>query len=90
MLLGYNLKEASINTKILNFTSNAVALAVFLYFYKVLWLVGILMGIGQMIGAFLGSKLVLKTEGKFIKALFLAVVFATICKVGWDYFRQFY
>lgn len=84
MLLGYNLKEASINTKIFNFTSNIAALAVFLYFYKVLWAVGILMGVGQIIGAFLGSKLVLKTQGKFIKALFLVVVGATICKVSLD------
>ena len=86
MLLGYDLKNASINTKIFNFTSNVVALAVFLWLYEVLWGVGILMGLGQVVGAFLGSKLVLKTQGKFIKILFLVVVGATICKVGWDYF----
>lgn len=87
MLLGYDLREASINTKIFNFTSNIIALAVFLSLYKVLWVVGILMGLGQVLGAFLGSKLVLKTNGNFIKMLFLVVVFATICKVGWDYFK---
>lgn len=88
MLLGYNLKEASINTKILNFASNIVALAVFLCLYEVLWAVGILMGLGQIIGAFLGSKLVLKTQGGFIKVLFLVVVGATICKVGYDYAKS--
>ncbi len=90
VLLGYNLKESSINTKIFNFTSNIVALAVFLSLYEVLWGAGILMGVGQVIGAFLGSKLVLKTQGTaFIKAIFLIVVGATICKVGWDYFAGF-
>lgn len=88
MLLGYNLKEASINTKIFNFTSNVVALAMFLCLYEVLWAVGILMGVGQIIGAFLGSKLVLKTQGNFIKVLFLVVVGATICKVGYDYAKS--
>ncbi len=86
MLLGYDLKNASINTKIFNFTSNVVALGVFLWLYEVLWGVGVLMGLGQIVGAFLGSKLVLKTNGGFIKILFLIVVGATICKVGWDYF----
>lgn len=85
-LLGYNLREASINTKILNFSSNIVALAVFVGFYQVLWAVGIAMGIGQIIGAFMGSKLVLKTNGHFIKAVFLLVVGGMICKVAWDYF----
>ena len=88
MLLGYNLKEASINTKIFNFASNIVALAVFLCLYEVLWVVGILMGVGQIIGAFAGSKLVLKTQGNFIKVLFLIVVGATICKVGYDYMKS--
>ncbi|MDD0799400.1 TSUP family transporter, partial [Campylobacter coli] len=86
MLLGFNMKKASINTKILNFTSNVVALFIFLWRYELLWIVGLLMGVGQILGAYLGSKLVLKTNGKFIKTLFLIVVGATIIKVAWDYF----
>ncbi|AHY40648.1 TSUP family transporter [Campylobacter jejuni] len=86
MLLGFNMRKASINTKILNFTSNIIALAIFLWQYELLWAVGLLMGVGQVLGAYLGSKLVLKTNGKFIKTLFLIVVGATIIKVAWDYF----
>lgn len=86
VLLGFNMKNASINTKILNFTSNIVALMVFLYSYEVLWKVGILMGVGQIIGAFIGSKFVLKTQGAFIKKLFLTMVALTMIKVAWDYF----
>ena len=88
-LLGFSMKRASINTKILNFTSNIVALAIFLWRYELLWAVGLLMGVGQILGAFLGSKLVLKTNGNFIKALFLIVVSLTIIKVAWDYFKSF-
>lgn len=86
MLLGFNMKNASINTKILNFASNIVALFIFLWRYELLWAVGLLMGVGQILGAYLGSKLVLKTNGAFIKALFLIVVGTTIIKVAWDYF----
>ncbi len=64
------MRKASINTKILNFTSNIIALAIFLWQYELLWAVGLLMGVGQVLGAYLGSKLVLKTNGKFIKTLF--------------------
>ncbi|AJD02971.1 TSUP family transporter [Campylobacter lari] len=85
IFLGFSMKNASINTKILNFTSNVVALGVFLYSYEVLWKVGILMGIGQILGAFVGSKLVLKTQGTFIKKLFLTMVALTIAKVAYDY-----
>ncbi|MCR6590796.1 Putative membrane protein YfcA [Campylobacter insulaenigrae] len=85
IFLGFNMKNASINTKILNFTSNVVALVVFLYSYEILWKVGILMGIGQVIGAFIGSRLVLKTQGTFIKKLFLIMVVLTIAKVAYDY-----
>ncbi|ELF2320479.1 TSUP family transporter [Campylobacter lari] len=85
IFLGFSMKNASINTKILNFTSNVVALGVFLYSYEVLWKVGILMGIGQILGAFIGSKLVLKTQGTFIKKLFLIMVALTIAKVTYDY-----
>ncbi|AJC90310.1 TSUP family transporter [Campylobacter subantarcticus] len=85
IFLGFSMKNASINTKILNFTSNIVALTVFLYSYEVLWKVGILMGVGQVLGAFIGSKLVLKTQGTFIKKLFLTIVALTIIKVAYDY-----
>ncbi|MDO4674187.1 TSUP family transporter [Campylobacter sp.] len=88
IFLGFDMKKASINTKIFNFSSNIVALAIFLWQYEVLWLVGILMGVGQILGAFLGSKLVLKTDGGFIKILFLCIVGATILKVAWDYLNN--
>lgn len=61
------MRKASINTKILNFTSNIIALAIFLWQYELLWAVGLLMGVGQVLGAYLGSKLVLKTVRGILK-----------------------
>ena len=85
-LLGYDLKSATINTKLLNFASNITALVVFLCLYKALWSVGILMAMGQIIGAYFGAKCVLKKDNHFIRNLFLIVVAATILKLIWDYF----
>jgi len=81
LLLGLDLKAATAQTKLFNFTSNIVSLGVFLYAGLVLWTVGVVMGVGQIAGAFLGSTLVHKREVKFIRVFFLIVVGATIIKL---------
>ena len=85
-LLGLNLKSAVANTKILNFVSNIVSLAVFIGGGQILWLLGIVMGFGQMFGAYFGSHMVIKKEIKFIKIIFLTVVSITIIKLLYDLF----
>ena len=86
-LIGLNLKKAVAHTKALNFTSNIVALGVFIVGGQILWLVGFLMAVGQILGAYFGSNLVIKKEVKFIRTMFLIVVAATICKLLFDYFK---
>ena len=86
-LIGLNLKKAVAHTKALNFASNIVALGVFIAGGQILWLVGFLMAVGQILGAYFGSILVIKKEVKFIRTMFLIVVAATICKLLFDYFK---
>jgi len=81
VLLGYNLKKATAHTKVVNFTSNAVALATFAIGGHVLLLPGLLMGAGQLSGALIGSRLVVRRHVRFIRAVFLTVVGATILKL---------
>ncbi len=81
LLLGLDLKAATAQTKLFNFISNIVSLGVFIYAGLVLWSIGIVMGVGQILGAFLGSTLVHKKEVKFIRIFFLIVVGATILKL---------
>jgi uncharacterized membrane protein YfcA len=59
-LLGYNLRRATAHTKLLNFTSNLAALLLFLAGGHVVWTIGLVMGAGQLIGAWVGSHLVLR------------------------------
>jgi uncharacterized membrane protein YfcA len=61
-------------------------LAVFIYSGLVLWVVGVVMGAGQIIGAYLGSSMVAKREVKFIRYIFLIVVGVTIIKLSFEYF----
>ncbi|WP_169973963.1 MULTISPECIES: TSUP family transporter [unclassified Campylobacter] len=87
-LIGLNMKKAVAHTKLLNFISNVVSLGVFIISGNMLWMVGILMGVGQIFGAFIGSNLVIKKEVKFIKTMFLIVVGATILKLFYSYFLE--
>ncbi|WP_104637384.1 TSUP family transporter [Helicobacter felis] len=86
-LLGLNMKKATAHTKVFNFTSNIISLSVFLIGGQVIWAVGLLMGCGQIVGAWVGSNLVMAKEAKFIRRVFLCVVGATILKLFWDFVR---
>ncbi|WP_267522990.1 TSUP family transporter [Campylobacter sp. MG1] len=81
MLLGINIKQASVNTKLLNTTSNICSLIFFISFYEILFKLGIIMGIGGILGAFFGAKVLLKINTALIRKAFIIIVFATICKL---------
>lgn len=83
VVLGLNLKKATAHTKIFNFTSNVVALGAFFVGHNVVISAGLLMGAGQMLGAFLGSRLVIQKGTGFVRVFFLVVVAATIVKLGY-------
>ncbi len=84
LLLGLDLKAATARTKIFNFTSNMVALVVFVQAKLVIWPLGLAMGAGQMLGALAGSGLVKRRDVALIRPVFLMVVAATILKLLWD------
>ncbi|MDD3324625.1 MAG: TSUP family transporter [Sulfurospirillaceae bacterium] len=80
-LLGLNLKKATAHTKIMNFTSNIVSLGVFIWSGNVLWIAGFVMAIGQILGAYMGSNMVIKKEVGFIRGAFLTMVGLTLLKL---------
>ena len=88
MFLGYELTQATAHTKIMNFTSNIISLIVFAAAHHVLVIPGVVMGLGQMLGARLGSRAVIKRGANFIRPIFLTVVIAIASKLLWDYFRS--
>ena len=76
LLLGFNLVKATAHTKLMNFTSNAVALAVFLTGRNVHWAPGLVMGAGQFLGAQIGARMVVTRGVKFIRPIFILVAIA--------------
>lgn len=85
--LGFNITKASGYTKIMNFTSNIVALSMFIMGGNVCYSVGFVMAAGQTIGAITGSGLAIKKGAAFIRPVFLTVVFLTIVRLAYlNYF----
>jgi uncharacterized membrane protein YfcA len=73
MLAGPSLIEATASTKVLNATSNAVALLVFLGGGKVVFMYGLPMALGQIAGAQLGAACTLRFGSAIIRPLVIAV-----------------
>lgn len=71
MLLGQSMVTATINTKLLNFTSNVAALVFFILSGKVQWITGLVMAVGQMSGAYLGSNMVVSKGARLIRPLMI-------------------
>jgi uncharacterized protein len=81
VFMGVSMTQAVGNTKVVNFTSNIVALGVFMFSGSVLYSVGLLMAVGQVIGARIGSNLAINKGTRFIRPLFLTIVFVTLARM---------
>ena len=81
LCVGLNMTRATGATKVMNFASNLSSLAFFLSAGKVLFLQGLLMGLGQLIGARIGAGMVIERGTKFIRPIFISVVFAVTMRV---------
>ena len=73
ILLGTTIQQASISAKPLNLAGNLVSLMVFVWLAQVDWILGILMGTGQIVGAMIGSYLVLEKGSQLIRPVFITV-----------------
>lgn len=88
LLLGFSLVRATAHTKVMNFTSNIVSLAIFLAAGQVHFLEGFLMGIAQFMGARIGAKLVIKKGAQFIRPVFIIIVLSITAKLLWQNYHR--
>jgi hypothetical protein len=82
--LGFNLVKATGYTKVMNFSSNLSSLLFFLLGGNVLFVAGMTMGLGQLLGARIGSRMVVAKGAKFIRPIFIAMVLAITAKLLYD------
>ncbi len=84
--LGKDLKSATANTKIMNFTSNIISLFFFIPTGFIIYQIGFIMMGGQILGALIGSNTVVKKEINFIRNTIIIVVFIILLKLINDNF----
>ncbi|NHB97650.1 sulfite exporter TauE/SafE family protein [Photorhabdus stackebrandtii] len=80
-LCGYNLAKSTAHAKVLNFASNMGSLVLFILGGQVLWVLGLVMLAGQVIGARLGARLVLTHGQKLIRPMIVTISFLMSIKL---------
>jgi hypothetical protein len=80
-LFGFGVLKATAHAKVLNFTSNIAALALFIPAGDVVWPIALVMMVGQIIGARLGALSGIKFGAKFIKPLVVVICVAMAVKL---------
>jgi len=84
--LGQEMVSATAYTKVMNFTSNITALIFFAIGGKLVIIPGFIMGAGEILGATIGSKLVIKNGVKFIKPFFYTIVVIIIISLFYKHY----
>ena len=87
-MLGYGFLEASAKAKIVNMATNAGALLFFLPHGSLLWGVGLMLGLANMAGGYLGARTAVKQGSSFVRVVFLLVVGSLIIKLGFDVWAE--
>ncbi|MDD5718408.1 MAG: TSUP family transporter [Candidatus Krumholzibacteria bacterium] len=83
-LAGLDLRRATAAAKVMNATSNVVALVFFALGGKVVVTVGLALGAGQIIGAVLGAQQVLRRPPSFVRWFLIGSVALTLIKMLWE------
>ncbi|TDD27866.1 sulfite exporter TauE/SafE family protein [Actinomadura sp. KC06] len=84
VLLGMDFVNASATAKIINAGTNLGALAVFAVQGHVLWTIGIAMGVCNIVGAQIGTRMAINRGAGFVRAVLLCVVTALVVKLGFE------
>jgi uncharacterized membrane protein YfcA len=86
-LAGFGMLKATAHTKLLNFGSNFGGFVVFTLTGSVMWKLGLLMGLGQFIGAQIGSAFAMRKGAKLIRPLLIFSCLAMASKLIIDAFN---
>ncbi len=83
-LAGFGMLKATAHTKLLNFGSNFGSFLVFTLNGAILWKLGLVMGLGQFLGAQIGSRLAMSNGAKIIRPLLVISCIAMATKLLMD------
>lgn len=83
-VLGYAFLPASAIAKIVNFATNAGALIFFIPYGAVLWGLGLMVGVANLAGGYVGARMAVARGSAFVRVVFVVIVGALIVRLGWD------
>lgn len=78
--------HASSAAKVVNFATNAAALAYFVPSGHVLWIIGLAMAVFNIAGALIGARLALRHGSGFVRWVFVVVASMLIVRLAYDTF----
>ena len=83
-LLGYSFLQASAKARIVNLATNLGALVVFIPQGAPLWRLGLLMGLANIAGGWLGAHTAIRRGSRFVRVVFLLVVAGLVARLGYE------
>lgn len=85
---GFSFLGASAVSKVVNVSCNLAALLWFGVSGHLIWLIGLMMAVFNIVGSVTGSHLAVRHGSGFVRKVFLVVVSALILKTGYDAFLK--
>ena len=89
-LLGYSFLEASANARLANWATNVAALVVFAAQGAVVWRLGVVVGLANLVGSYLGARTAITRGSRFVRLFFVLVWSAFVVKIGSDVVREWW
>ncbi|MDN6527578.1 MAG: TSUP family transporter [Brevibacterium sp.] len=83
-VIGFSFLQASVTAKIINWATNFGALVYFIPDGQVVWALGLVVAVGNVLGGTFGARTALKKGSGFVRVVFVVVVSAMILKLGYD------
>lgn len=85
-LRGLELIKSTAIAKPLNFSTNIASLIVFVFAGQIIWLAGLVMIVGQILGAWIGSHYLFKVNPSLLRVL---IVIVCLIMLGQYWYKQF-
>ncbi|RBP67893.1 hypothetical protein DFO66_101114 [Brevibacterium sanguinis] len=83
-IIGFSFLQASATAKVINWATNFGALVYFVPDGQVVWLLGLVVAAGNVLGGIFGARTALKRGSGFVRIVFVVVVSAMIIRLGAD------
>ena len=84
--LGFDFLQANAHAKVVNLATNLGSIVLFIIKGSIMWSIAIPMALCNAVGGIVGSKMAIQKGNQFIRTVFLMVIIATLCRLGYDVF----